>query len=277
MRFSDSFRPAWIALVLTVVASMIAASPAYAITGGQPDNWAHPQVGIILDRSTGGICTGTLIAPKVLLTAGHCTAGYQKKSTIQVSFDDQITDASTFYEVKGWETHPEYVAADWPYTVDIGVIFLKRAVDLPVAYLAAPWTLEGIIPERGASDYVFTDVGYGQTGVDTSGVGRPVANFPLQRRVSWQTYHPGGNEWVGAAHGYDELMLQLKASPSSQHGSGCGGDSGGPIFLDDQMTIVAIHTGGYNLGVDGSICGRISSLNHRIDTPIVLDWLYQFI
>lgn len=82
---------------------------------------------------------------------------------------------------------------------------------------------------------------------------------------------------VGAIHGMDELLLQLKSSPSARHGSGCGGDSGGPIFLGDSWTIVAIHTGGYRLGYDGAICGRISSLNHRIDTPQVLDWLYGFV
>jgi hypothetical protein len=74
-----------------------------------------------------------------------------------------------------------------------------------------------------------------------------------------------------------DLLLMLKANPSSRHGSGCGGDSGGPIFVGDSFTLVAIHTGGYRLGVDGSLCGRLSSLNHRIDTPIVLDWLYQFL
>lgn len=276
MQRSRSIRPAWIAIVLAVVAGMIGATPAYAITGGQPDGGAHPQVGLIYQELADGrvgICTGTLIGPKTLLTAGHCTAGYSRKDTIRVSFDDQVTGESTFHEVRGWETHPDYVSANWPWTVDVGVVYLKKAVDLPVAYLPEARTLEWLIPERGASNYIFTDVGYGQAGVDTSGVGPPVPNFPLQRRVSWQTYHPGGNEWVGSMHGYDELMLQLKASPSSQHGSGCGGDSGGPIFLDDQMTIVAIHTGGYRLGYDGSVCGRISSLNHRIDTEAVLNWL----
>jgi hypothetical protein len=25
------------------------------------------------------------------------------------------------------------------------------------------------------------------------------------------------------------------------------------------------------------LCGRITSLNHRVDVPVVLDWLAQFI
>lgn len=278
MHVSRSFRQAWLAVVLTIVASMLGATPAYAITGGQPDGGGHPQVGLIVDWYYGSVCTGTLISENVVLTAGHCTISYDRNSIVEITFDSQYSDSATFYKVRTWETHYAYDDAAWPYTADVGVLILQKKIKgAPVGYLPEAWTLDTIIPDNGASDQIFTDVGYGQTGVDTSEPGRPTPNFPLERRVSWQTYHPGGNEWTGRGHGYDELMLFLKASPSSQHGSGCGGDSGGPIFLGDSATIVAIHTGGYRLGVDGSVCGRISSMNHRIDTPLVLDWLYGYL
>jgi len=65
----------------------------------------------------------------------------------------------------------------------------------------------------------------------------------------------------------------LKAVPGSRRSSGCGGDSGRLIFLGKSYTLAAIYTGDYRLGFDGAICGWLSSLNHRLDTPGVLNWL----
>ena len=42
-------------------------------------------------------------------------------------------------------------------------------------------------------------------------------------------------------------------------------------------TVVAVHTGGYRMGYLGRLCGRLTSLNHRVDLPIVLDWIAAFL
>ncbi len=73
--------------ILVLATALALAAPVAAITTGQPDDNEHPYVGQLLfyvpdavdSRFTdpGGwyTCTGTLLSPTVIVTAGHCTFG----------------------------------------------------------------------------------------------------------------------------------------------------------------------------------------------------------
>jgi hypothetical protein len=248
------------------------AAPAAAITGGTPDGTAHPYVGIVLTED-GALCSGTLLSPTVFLTAGHCTAYFTESGAEQVyvSFDPLVTADSTFITSSTWYTHPDYVDADWPYTQDFGIVILDTPVVLDTyAVLPELGALDDIIPTTGQTAQRFVDVGYGQTGVEVGG-GPPRPAFPLERRRAEQRYAPGGEGGIG--HGLTDLFLFLQNVPSEPHGSACGGDSGSPVFLGDTNQLVAVHTGGFRLGSTGAICGRLTSLNHRLDTAAALDWI----
>jgi hypothetical protein len=71
-------------IVAMVVLGLLVGSVgiAYAITNGQPDGDNHPYVALLVfgEETPDGFvpwwrCSGALIAPDVILTAGHCTEG----------------------------------------------------------------------------------------------------------------------------------------------------------------------------------------------------------
>src|SRR5215213_6165005 len=77
-------------LAATLLASLIAAAPAGAITNGMPDGNKHPNVGGLVapaaySDGTWIYCSGTLISPTVFLTAAHC--GDADGERVRVTFD----------------------------------------------------------------------------------------------------------------------------------------------------------------------------------------------
>ena len=120
-------------LVLVLIMAFGLASVAYAITNGQPDGNNHPYVGLIIfdayNPDVGYVtplwrCSGALIAPDVVLTAGHCTDG---ADAARVWFDEDVTYDNVPFPLYPYGgrgsgaiegtpyTNPDYRSADNPY------------------------------------------------------------------------------------------------------------------------------------------------------------------
>ena len=81
--------------VAALVAALALVAVSSAITYGVPDGNGHPEVGAMLapqaySDGTWETCTGTLIAPKVFLTAAHC----EGQPRVAVTFDSVYNSAT---------------------------------------------------------------------------------------------------------------------------------------------------------------------------------------
>jgi hypothetical protein len=95
-----------LALASMALAILLAGGVAQAIINGEPDRGpdAHPYVGALVTVPPSGefegqripVCSGTLISPKVFVTAGHCTdLLIEENLPTYVSFDPTYKPAAS--------------------------------------------------------------------------------------------------------------------------------------------------------------------------------------
>ena len=170
-----------------------------AIINGEPDREpnAHPYVGAYVAKLEGkrqSVCSGTLISPKVFLTAGHCTEVEVKRNLpAYVSFDPTYKPGASKL-IKGTPyTHPQACIPmasfndtcapppglpGFPPDIpryDVGVVVLREPVRMAIY---------GALPDAGLVDTLqkgqrFTTVGYGLRKFDPSGGERYRATVKL--------------------------------------------------------------------------------------------------
>ena len=219
------------ALVLTAVA-IAASQPVRAVTDGVPDNGAHPYVGLAVFYNAAGMpqwrCSGTLLSPRVFLTAGHCTDG---AASARVWFDENVTRAVGYPTSGGVtgtpHTHPNFV---WslPNTSDVGVIVLDKQVRTSTyGVLPQLGALDTLARQRGTQDVIFTVVGYGLQEV------KPTL---MAERTRLQATVRLINLASALTDGYN---IHHTGAPGTGGGT-CFGDSGGPVFQGTSNVVVGI-------------------------------------
>ena len=124
-------------LLVTVLGVLGFAAPAAAITYGTADGTGHPNVGGLVaaqaySDGTWIYCSGTLIAPRVFLTAAHCAEG----DRVRVTFDPAYQAGDKVYDGT-WHADPLYNGAQSdPH--DIAVVVLDITPTLTPCVTAAP-------------------------------------------------------------------------------------------------------------------------------------------
>jgi V8-like Glu-specific endopeptidase len=250
-------------LIATLLPSAALATRAEAITNGTPDQTAHPYVGIA--NSGDEFCSGTLLSPRVFLTAGHCTADFAASGEpIFVTFDPNASPSSTYVtgtphtEPGFFNVPPQHVGAPASVGHDLGVIVLDQPVDLP-AYGALP-ALHSLDAATGTP---VTLVGYGAQGW----VPEPGGRIPIFSFVRTQAQATLIND-TNANGG--EFVL-VSTDPGQGRGGIGPGDSGSPAFLDGTTTIAAV--GSHGTSPSGSGTAYFT----RLDTADALAFISPFL
>jgi Trypsin len=245
-----------ITLAVAAVAALVCTTAALAITNGQPDGNAHPYVGALLAQhaysdGTWEECSGTLIAPKVFLTAEHCDEGVPR---VAVTFDSSY-DAATGTTYWGtWHGDPQYTGNKTGDPHDIAVVVLDKA---PRGITPARLPTLGQLTTLQGGDPIVS-VGYGAQSV-TSGPGGKVLHYADVRYVA-----------TGSFTTLTQSYLKASMNPAHGDGGTCYGDSGGPNFIGD-TNIVAATT------ITGDMWCRSTNVDFRLDTPAARDFLRQFV
>ncbi len=214
--------------------------PNMAIVNGTPTS-AFPSVGIVGDAS-GGFCSGTLIAPQVVLTAGHCGEGVGNTA-------GRFQVGGTTYATSQVVVHPQYndAAIGTDNANDIAIFRLNRAVTGVV-----PSPIHRATPQVGQ---LLTLVGFGAGGTGNAG-------------------HDGsfGTKRVGTTP-IDQVSSKLIhwRFDNNNESNTAPGDSGGPAFVQmgGVYQVAGVTSGGEqeNSGIgDQSYDTRVDAFQSWIDT-----------
>jgi hypothetical protein len=259
-----------LAFLAVLTLTLAAANSALAQTGdATPDGNAHPNVGaFLLPRLTDGslriICSGTLVTPRVFLTASHCTdfALSQGFTRTWVTFDPNFGTGHDVFSTPYPGTvvnNPDYKQ---PYHSDVALILLDQPVaGITPARLAPAGFLDALKDAKALNGLEYLNVGYGSS--EKVVVKSTGPTFPFDGIRKWT---------ISGFHSLDSAFIHLDQN-LNRGLSGTGyGDSGGPTFVTTASGTVVI-----SVVSTGDVPLKSTSVNTRVDTAEAIAFLAPYL
>jgi len=197
---------------------------------------AYPEAVLIEMKNNGvvtSICSGSLVAPKVVLTAGHCVFGFTGWN-VTAPFAQNQKASSTSGETYDWDNDGQFVD---PNQHDVGLIYLSKAITLQSypTVATAPVTIGSKVQNIGRIDN-------GKASYTKLFIGPQVVTKK------------------GSSFGFP---LDYATSETIQ-----SGDSGGPVIVPGTHKIVAVNSGA---GGGTQVLARVDLVSTWIQEKIALN------
>ena len=233
----------WRLCASAIALSIVSAPPAQSMVGSTtvaPAELARHVV--MFTGSSGTFCTASVIAPDILLTAGHCVDPRDQYKLIQFS----AAKEPLLLEIKSATRHPQFdMKAFLNHRATADVALLKLASPLPAPYQPAVLTSSSNTIAVGDQ---LTVAGYG---VKVRGDGK--TGGTLRAAKLTVTGEPG------------QLQMRLVDPATNNNAPGlgaCTGDSGSPAFDTSGAIVGVVSWSTAPKNEDG--CGGLSGI-----TPLV--------
>jgi hypothetical protein len=233
-------------------------------------------------------CTGTLLSPTVVLTAGHCTFSLTPFiSRIWVGPIDTLDGEFPFGGENSYDgtayTHPDFChlflsglgfgcannlgVPNWA-SHDFGIIVLSEPVPTSIVNEYAQLPPAGVVGTL-KNKTLLDIVGYGSTEqVHIPGEGGKFWTFPVE------PFHATA-EFISGNFVHSDEWLRHTTNGVRDNGAVCFGDSGGPTLLGGTDIVLGVAS---NAPTDLSHFGECTSVLYsgRTDTPEILSWIQSF-
>ena len=236
-----------------IVSLTVLAPPVHAIVGGAapaPDAIARSVVTIVGSR--GNFCTGSVIAPSLVLTVAHCVQPGADYKIVQYGADK----TPQLQDVKSVAIHPGFRMEAMLAHRATADVALLRLVTPAKGKAAAPLGAPQLPIAVGGK---FTIAG---VGVTVRGDGKSAGTIRSATLVA--TGKPGTLQ----------IRLVDPATMGAREGlCACTGDSGSPMFEDRPGGVMIVGVVSWSTGPNGAGgCGGITGV-----TPLTLyrDWILQ--